>query len=63
MVVTLGFRTRSFSTPQLNAVVISVTCSSNSSISIVSIFSAAVLSTEVFSTAVVKRSLLDPLNT
>ncbi len=58
MVVTLGFRTRSFSTrsfrtPQLNAVVISVTCSSNSSISIVSILS----------TAVVKRSLLDPLNT
>ena len=53
MVVTLGFRT-----PQLNAVVISATCSSNSSISIVSILSAVVLST-----AVVKRSLLDPLNT
>ena len=58
MVVTLGFRT-----PQLNAVVISATCSSNSSISIVSILSAVVLSTEVLSTAVVKRSLLDPLNT
>ncbi len=63
MVVTLGLSTRSFRTPQLNAVVISATCSSNSSILIVSILSSVVLSSVVFSTAVVKRSLLDPLNT